>query len=114
MGNQESSLSEMPENIEQLAGRLDLDALAKDYGRKSSEKDYVYVDGSNMKTPPSSRGSEGYERFSETVSVSKAEQWEKELMEDPKVYIHFLRATRIEPGLLSQRVLRYEHRFGPM
>lgn len=93
MGNQESSLSEMPETIEQLAGRLDLDALAKDYGRKSSEKDYVYVDDGNMKTPPSSRGSEGYVPFSETVFVSKAEEWEKELMEDPKVYIHYLLAT---------------------
>lgn len=78
----------MPENLEQLARRLDLDALAKDYPRKSSEKDYVYVDGDNMETPPSSSGSEGVEPVSETVSISKAEQWEKELMEDPKVSIH--------------------------
>ena len=43
---------------------------------------YVYVD-SNMETPPSSSGSEQYDVCSETVSFSKAEEWEKELMEDP-------------------------------
>ncbi len=99
MGNQESSLSDMPETLEQLAGRLDLNALARDYGRKSSEKDYIYLDGGIMKTPPSSRGSDGYEPYSETVSVSKAEQWEKELMEDPKVYIAAL-ALQCLLGLL--------------
>lgn len=38
-----------------------------------------------MDTPPSSSGSEKLDPYSETVSISKAEEWEKELMEDPKV-----------------------------
>lgn len=75
----------MPDTLEQLAARLDLNALAKDYAKKTGDKDYVYVDGDNMQTPPSSTGSEGYEPHSETVSIASAEQWEKELMEDPKV-----------------------------
>jgi len=114
MGNQESSLSEMSETLEQLAGRLDLDALARDYERKPSEKEYVYLDGDNMKTPPSSRGSEGYEPYSETVSISKAEQWEKELMEDPKVYIQSFLAIRRCSRLRALRDLRFEHCFRPI
>ena len=87
MGNNLST-SEMPETIEQLAAKLDLNALAKDYGKKTGERDYVYVDGDNMQTPPSTSGSEAYEPYSETVSITSAEQWEKELMEDPKVCLH--------------------------
>lgn len=75
----------MPDTIEQLIAKLDLTALAKDYGKKTSEKDYVYVDGDNMQTPPSTSGSEGSESYSETISIASTEQWEKELMEDPKV-----------------------------
>lgn len=75
----------MPETIEQLAERLDLNALVKDYGRKTAEKDYVYVDGENMQTPPSSSGSETCERYSKALSIESTEQWEKEVMEDPKV-----------------------------
>lgn len=78
----------MPATLEQLVSRLDLDALAKDYGRESSEIDYVYVDSENMDTLPPPRRSEGYKPFSETVSASKAEQWTTELLEDPKVHIH--------------------------
>ena len=83
----------MSETIERLAARLDLNALAKDYGKKTSEKDYVYVDGENMQTPPSTSGSEGYEPYSETVNIASAERWEKELMEDPKVRNESARAS---------------------
>ena len=84
MGNNISS-PEMSETIEQLAARLDLNALAKDYGKKASDKDYIYVDGDNMQTPPSTSGSEGSESYSETVSIASTAQWLRELMEDPKV-----------------------------
>jgi len=85
MGSNVSSSTDMPDTIEQLIAKLDLTALAKDYGKKTSEKDYVYVDGDNMQTPPSTSGSEGSESYSETISIASTEQWEKELMEDPKV-----------------------------
>ena len=76
----------MPETtIEQLAARIDLNALAKDYGKKTSEKDYVYVDGDNMQTPPSSSGSESSDQYSENISIASTEQWGKELLQDPKV-----------------------------
>lgn len=78
----------MPATLEQLASRLDLDALAKDYGRKSSEIDYVYVDEDNMEMLPPPQKTEVYEPFSETVSASKAEQWTTKLLEDPKVHIY--------------------------
>ena len=76
----------MPGTIEELAQRLDLNALARDYPKKTSEKDYVYVDGENMQTPPSTSGSEDSERYSETLSIESTERWEKELLEDPKVW----------------------------
>ena len=80
----------MPETtIEQLAARIDLNALAKDYGKKTSEKDYVYVDGDNMQTPPSTSGSEASDQYSDTLNIANTEQWEKELLEDPKVWIRW-------------------------
>ena len=60
---------------------------------------YVYVDG-NMETPPSSSGSEQYDVCSETVSFSKAEEWEKELMEDPKVRISYCMLNLSESMIL--------------
>ena len=91
MGNSISSSPEMPETIEQLAARLDLNALAKDYGKKTSEKEYVYIDGDIMETPPSSSAStnEGVGSYEETVSIKSAEQWERDLMADPKVRYMF-------------------------
>ena len=80
-----SSSTDMPQMIEQLAARIDLNALAKDYAKKTSEKDYIYVDGDNMHTPSSSSESDGLEPYSETVNIASTEQWEKELMEDPRV-----------------------------
>lgn len=73
-----ASQSKLPEPIvrEKLEERLQA-LLVKDL-QPESEKDYVYVD-QGQKLPPS--------EYSHSVSISVAEQWEKELLEDPKVYV---------------------------
>ena len=69
-----ASQSKLPEPIveEKLVERLR--ALDMKESRAEAEKDYVYVDDSK----PS------HIRYSPTVSISTAEQWEHELLEDPK------------------------------
>ena len=69
---------------EQLAGRFE-DLDIKDSNKEGSEKEYVYVVG-EMETPPQSAdGNPTYGPWEATVSISTIEQWEKELLEDPKV-----------------------------
>jgi len=71
-----ASQSKLPEPIiqEKLAERLQA-LLVKDTPQEL-EKDYVHVD---QEQKLSILG------YSPTVSISAAEQWEKELLEDPKV-----------------------------
>ena len=73
MGAALSKASE-PAVEEKLAERLQ--ALEVKETQHESDKDYVYVDG-DAKRPTG--------KYSPTVSISEAEQWEKELLEDPKV-----------------------------
>ncbi len=70
-----ASQSKLPEPIiqEKLAERLQA-LLVKDL-QQESERDYVYID-QEQKLLPS--------EYSPTVSISAAEQWERELLEDPK------------------------------
>ena len=70
-----ASQSKLPEPVieEKLMERLR--ALEVKESRVETEKDYVYVDD---QTSPQTK-------YSSTVSISTAEQWEKELLEDPKV-----------------------------
>lgn len=70
-----ASQSKLPEPVieEKLLERLR--ALEVRESRVESEKDYVYLD--DQKTPQKS--------YSPTVSISTTEQWEKELLDDPKV-----------------------------
>lgn len=70
-----ASQSKLPEPIvqEKLAERLQA-LLVKDL-QQESEKDYVYVDQVQKLSPS---------EYSPTISISAAEQWEKELLEDPK------------------------------
>lgn len=66
---------------DQLAQRLEaLDV------QTPSEKDYVYVRG-DMETPrtPDSANELHSKAWEPTLSISTAEQWEKELLQDPKV-----------------------------
>ena len=74
-----ASQSMMPEPLvqEKLAERLQ--NLEVKESSQSSEKDYVYVD--EEKEAPSGE-------YSPTVSISATEQWEKKLLEDPKVPDH--------------------------
>ena len=67
--------SKLPEPVveERLTERLH--ALKVKESGVEAEQDYVYV--SDQRTPQI--------MYSPTVSISIAEQWEKELMEDPKV-----------------------------
>lgn len=78
-----ASHSTMPESVtgDQLVERLEaLDV------QSPTEKDYVYVK-SDMETPrtPDSANDLPSTAWEPTVSISTAEQWEKELLHDPKV-----------------------------
>ena len=66
---------------DQLAERLE--ALHK---QGPSEKDYVYVK-SDMETPrtPDSANELPSTAWEPTLSITTSEQWEKELLQDPKV-----------------------------
>ena len=70
-----ASQSKLPEPIieEKLTERLR--ALEVKESRLENEKDYVY--DNDQKSPQA--------KYSPTVSINTAEQWEKELLEDPKV-----------------------------
>lgn len=74
-----SSQSKLPEPFvqEKLAERLQ--ALEIQENHAEGEKEYVYV-GKEEKTP--------IRDYSPTLSISAAEQWEKELLQDPKVNRH--------------------------
>ena len=65
-------------NLQELEERVR--ALELQRMRKEPEKDYVYVQEEDGDEPTISISS------SPTVSISTTEQWEKELMQDPKVY----------------------------
>ena len=69
-----ASQSKLPEPVieEKLVERLR--ALDLKESRAEAEKDYVYVDDSKSSDT----------KYSPTVSINTAEQWEKELLEDPK------------------------------
>lgn len=73
----------MPESLtgDQLAQRLE--ALDN---QNPPEKDYVYVKR-DMETPrtPDSANELPSTAWEPTVSISTAEHWEKELLQDPKV-----------------------------
>ena len=77
-----ASLSAMP-GSEQLKGNIE-DLDIRD-GKSESEKSYVYIDGNMDSKPHSADDAPGYGPYEATVSVSAAEKWEKELLEDPKV-----------------------------
>ena len=73
-----ASQSKLPEPLlqEKLTERLH--ALEVRDNKVEPEKDYVYVEGKHgVSVSPC--------KYSPTVSISAAEQWEKELLEDPKV-----------------------------
>ena len=55
-------------------------ALELQRTRKEPERDYVYVQEEESDEPTELISS------SPTVSIDTMEQWEKELMQDPKVY----------------------------
>ena len=66
------------------AGRFE-DLHIKDSNKEGSEKEYVYVDGEMETAPLSTDRNPNYRPYKATVSISTMEQWEKELLEDPKV-----------------------------
>ena len=71
-----ASQSKLPEPLvqEKLTERLYALEVRDDQAER--EKDYVHVEGKKEVSPC---------RYSPTVSISAAEQWEKELLGDPKV-----------------------------
>lgn len=84
MGAAQSRPAE-PEVREQLLERLralDLKMQRQLEISNGSEKEYLFVDKSarNIRGAPPA-----YEKLSQDVSVAAVGQWEKELMEDPKV-----------------------------
>lgn len=75
-------MSAMPAS-EQLTRNIE-DLDIKD-GKSESDKSYVYIDDDMDRSPHSADGAPSYGPYEATVSVSAAEKWEKELLEDPKV-----------------------------
>ena len=77
-----ASQSKLPEPVieEKLLERLR--ALEVKESRVESEKDYVYLD--DHKIPQKD--------YSPSVSISTTEQWEKELLDDPKVAFEWVLA----------------------
>jgi hypothetical protein len=67
------SLQELEERIR---------ALELEKKRREPEKDYVYVQEEESDEPTE------YSTSSSAISISTTEQWEKELMHDPKVVSH--------------------------
>ena len=93
MGSSQSKLPE-PAVGEKLAERLH--AMEVKESRNELEKGYVYLEGEQralsesyalFESPPAYNlyVAPQYSPCSSTISISTAEQWEKELMEDPKV-----------------------------
>lgn len=77
-----ASLSAMPAS-DQLTRKIE-DLDIKD-GKSESDKSYVYIDNAMDTSQRSADGAPSYGPYEATVSVSAAEKWEKELLEDPKV-----------------------------
>ena len=71
-----ASQSKLPEPLVQEKLTQRLYALEVRDDQVEPEKDYVHVDGKKEVSPC---------KYSPTVSISAAEQWVKELLEDPKV-----------------------------
>ncbi|KAI4134845.1 MAG: hypothetical protein LQ347_001184 [Umbilicaria vellea] len=93
MGSSQSKLPE-PAVGEKLAERLR--AMEAKESRNELEKGYVYIDGQQ---PPQ------YSPCSTTVSISTAEQWEKELMQDPKNRLALSALSSNDPkAILTQRL----------
>ena len=95
----------MPEPVtgDQLVERLEaLDVHAP------RDKDYVYVKNA-METPgtPNSANELPSTAWESTLSISTAQQWEKELLQDPKACLvqsyHFIRYA-LAPGLSANRI----------
>lgn len=91
------SQSTMPTS-EQLAGRFE-DLHIKDSNKEGSEKEYVYIDGEMETTPQSANGNMNYGPCEATISISTMEQWEKELLEDPKVCLQSPTHSSIRLGM---------------
>ena len=87
------SISHMSQSVtgDQLVQRLE----ALPPSEKEKERDYVYV-RNDMETPrtPDSYNELPSTTWQPTLSISTAERWEKELLQDPKVSLillcHFL------------------------
>jgi bleomycin hydrolase len=96
MGNSQSTQSDAAIQ-EKLVEQLTALQLKNRIRQQELEKDYVQVD---FKDPPPAYG-EG----SQTVSVSAAEQWEKQLLEDPKnrLALSALLSNPL-PSIISQKV----------
>ena len=71
-----ASQSKLPEPVVQKELAERLQALEVKDVHHESDKDYVYIN-KEQKLSTS--------KYSSTVSINAAEQWEKELLEDPKV-----------------------------
>ena len=89
-----ASVSAMPAS-EQLTKNIE-DLDIKD-GKSESEKSYVYIDNEMDTSPHSADGAPSYGPYEATVSVSAAEKWEKELLEDPKVRPRRRLAASLQP-----------------
>lgn len=75
--NSDMASTQSPVSLQELEERIR--ALEVEKKRWEPEKDYVYVHEGESDEPSESFSS------SPTVSISTTEQWEKELMRDPKV-----------------------------
>jgi len=93
MGNSQSNSSEAVAQ-EKIVEQLTALQLKNRVRQHELEKEYVHVDF--MGSAPVDRGG------SQTVSISAAEQWEKELLADPK--------NRYKSPCLR---LKYSYNYGP-
>ena len=96
MGNSQSTPSDAAVQ-EKLVEQLTALHLKNRIGQQELEKDYVQVDFKDS--------SPAYREGSQTVSISAAEQWEKELLEDPKnrLALSALLSNPL-PSIISQKV----------
>lgn len=96
MGNSQSTPSDAAVQ-EKLVEQLSALQLKNRVRRQELEKEYVKLDFAD--SPPA------YRDGSQTVSISTAEQWEKELLEDPKnrLAMSALLSNPL-PSIISQKV----------
>ena len=90
-----ASISAMPASDQLTRNIEDLDI--KD-GKSESDKSYVYIDNDMDTSPHSADSAPSYGPYEATVSVSAAEKWEKELLEDPKVRPTRRLAVSLQPS----------------